>query len=398
MFKPSIPPFAMLLPIGAAQALFLLFLVIWHRRTIQAPNRRYATLLLIGLLSTLALILIDQFLVSTHYFVLVPHLTFIPIPLLLGPLMLGLILAECKPNSFKFKWSHLAHLLPFVIVLCALIPLYRLPAEQKLILYLQDSAEIQLKPEGVISLIAAYIFVATITFPYEELSLLVYFAAGATHLWLHRSALGNPQLTMIGMDRGVLLTIFGIFGLQISLFAGQSSLETVFGVGDSVFLTILLSSVALLIFAGSFASVRFFSQTNTVALIPNPTPRAKYQNSGLSPDQAQTIGQQLIQLMEQEHLYLNADLKLSDLASAVGYTSNIVSQVLNTELGKSYSGFVNQYRINFAKKRLQEPDSDALIVTIAHDAGFNSKATFNGVFKKMVGMTPSVYRKSQLNR
>ena len=75
-----------------------------------------------------------------------------------------------------------------------------------------------------------------------------------------------------------------------------------------------------------------------------------------------------------------------------------LSEVINSRLKKNFYDLVNGYRIEQVKKDLSDPAKSHLkILSLAFDAGFNSKATFNTLFKESTGQTPSDYRKSILN-
>jgi AraC-like DNA-binding protein len=116
--------------------------------------------------------------------------------------------------------------------------------------------------------------------------------------------------------------------------------------------------------------------------------------SRLSVHDRQTYSQLLEQAMQVEKLYLEPDLTLSTLAGKVNADPNLVSYILNQTLQKSFYDFVNEYRIEEVKKKLSEPGFSHLkLLEIAYQCGFNSKATFNRVFKKITGVSPSVYKK-----
>ncbi len=101
----------------------------------------------------------------------------------------------------------------------------------------------------------------------------------------------------------------------------------------------------------------------------------------------------LNQLMTQEHAYRNSDLNLSDLSKAANVSERAVSEAINQELGKNFYQFVNEYRIDEVKARLKDPNCQHLkIISLALDAGFNSKASFNRVFKQYTGNTPQQYK------
>ena len=98
-------------------------------------------------------------------------------------------------------------------------------------------------------------------------------------------------------------------------------------------------------------------------------------------------------LMATERLYLNPDLRLSDLAAPLGIAERTLSQVFSEALAESFYDFVNGYRVEEVKARLPDPAFTHLTVLgIAMESGFSSKASFNRVFKKVTGMTPTAYR------
>jgi AraC-like DNA-binding protein len=98
-------------------------------------------------------------------------------------------------------------------------------------------------------------------------------------------------------------------------------------------------------------------------------------------------------VMENERLYLEESLSLRMLASRLKLDPNLVSHVLNTIVGKSFYDYVNEFRVNEVKRKIQDPSCSHLkIVELAFESGFNSKATFNRVFKKVTGKSPSQYR------
>jgi len=71
--------------------------------------------------------------------------------------------------------------------------------------------------------------------------------------------------------------------------------------------------------------------------------------------------------------------------------------VINRRFEQNFFEFINKYRVAEAKKLLEDPDhAQSTMIDIMADAGFNSKATFNTFFKKLVGSTPSQYRSSKL--
>ncbi|TPN86805.1 helix-turn-helix domain-containing protein [Aquimarina algicola] len=111
----------------------------------------------------------------------------------------------------------------------------------------------------------------------------------------------------------------------------------------------------------------------------------------LSEKQAE-IFQRLLAFMEKEKPFLEVDLTLNKLANLINIKSNELSYIINKNTYGNFHDFVNQYRIESVKKELTQ--SNEQIIMIAYANGFNSKSTFNSVFKKKTGMTPSQYRKT----
>ena len=92
----------------------------------------------------------------------------------------------------------------------------------------------------------------------------------------------------------------------------------------------------------------------------------------------------------EEGWHLEPGLGISDLARRLGTNESYISRALNRGLGKTFSAFINGLRVESAKAQLEA--SDAPILAVAHDCGFNSKATFNRAFRDATAMTPSAWR------
>ena len=103
-------------------------------------------------------------------------------------------------------------------------------------------------------------------------------------------------------------------------------------------------------------------------------------------------------LMEVNKVYLNSELNLSDLAKMAHMSRGQLSEIINTTFEKNFNDFVNGYRVEAFKGMLKDNKHKQLsLLGIAQECGFNSKATFNRVFKKLTNHSPTEYLKSQLN-
>ncbi|HEX8428715.1 AraC family transcriptional regulator [Hymenobacter sp.] len=98
----------------------------------------------------------------------------------------------------------------------------------------------------------------------------------------------------------------------------------------------------------------------------------------------------LTQLMETDHPYLAPELTLPELAARLGTNTSMLSRVINTGFGQNFNDYVNEYRVREAERRLRDPKfQQYTLLAVALESGFNSKSTFNRVFKKLRGATPS---------
>ncbi len=113
---------------------------------------------------------------------------------------------------------------------------------------------------------------------------------------------------------------------------------------------------------------------------------AEYPDKHALADQAARIRQRIVD----EQWHLDSQLALGDLAHRLASNESYISRTINLGAGVNFSRFINELRVDTAKQLLLSSNSD--ILTIALDSGFNSKATFNRVFRDIVDMTPSAYR------
>lgn len=101
----------------------------------------------------------------------------------------------------------------------------------------------------------------------------------------------------------------------------------------------------------------------------------------------------LKQQIERNLLYMDPELSLKSLADTIDIHPNLVSKIINDGLKQTFSECINEYRVNAVIKKLANNEDDKLtFLAIAFDCGFNSKTTFNRVFKKQVGLTPLQFR------
>jgi AraC-like DNA-binding protein len=111
-------------------------------------------------------------------------------------------------------------------------------------------------------------------------------------------------------------------------------------------------------------------------------------------EEAKALTERLIVHMSEERPYLNPELTLGELSAQINLAKHELTELLNMHIGKNFFSFVNEFRLKAVIRRLANPDYDHLtIIAIANDCGFNSKSTFNSLFKQFAGHTPSDYKR-----
>jgi AraC-like DNA-binding protein len=100
--------------------------------------------------------------------------------------------------------------------------------------------------------------------------------------------------------------------------------------------------------------------------------------------------------MDEQKPYANSKLNLVELAHHLELPPYLLSKIINNGFGKNFFDFVNGYRVEEFKRRVEDPQfRNYTLLSIAFDVGFNSKTAFNRSFKKITNQTPSSYFKNR---
>ena len=103
----------------------------------------------------------------------------------------------------------------------------------------------------------------------------------------------------------------------------------------------------------------------------------------------------ICEVMESQQLFLQSDLKLSDLAAQLGESRNAISNCIRIEEGCTFPNFVNAYRVNYAKQLMLD-NPEAKISSLYPKAGFANETSFFRTFKEFTGQTPSEWRDANM--
>jgi AraC-like DNA-binding protein len=99
--------------------------------------------------------------------------------------------------------------------------------------------------------------------------------------------------------------------------------------------------------------------------------------------------------METKKPYIENELRLVHLADRLGFSTHLLSKVINNKSGKNFNQFINDYRLAEAESLLRE-SSDLSIQNIYYEVGFNNKATFYSAFRKKYGCTPTQFKRKDI--
>jgi AraC-like DNA-binding protein len=104
----------------------------------------------------------------------------------------------------------------------------------------------------------------------------------------------------------------------------------------------------------------------------------------------------ILQLVQVQKLYEDPELSLTQIAKLLNSNPSIISKAINQGFGLNFNDFINHYRIEAVKEKLQAGEQKTqTLLGIAYDCGFNSKATFNRAFKKATGQSPKEWMEMQ---
>jgi AraC-like DNA-binding protein len=226
-----------------------------------------------------------------------------------------------------------------------------------------------------------------------------------------------PHVYTDAVWQAISLGIYGFLALRIS---SKNIHPFIYAVAAAEFI-IIVTLATMVMYYGRFPDVRLLflvltvliywltykmisrsgvflgSEASVVALNFQRNP--KYSHSSLKVEVADRIEQQLNKMMHQERLYLDSSLTVDSLAVKLSTTRHYLSQVLNERLKKTYADYLNELRLEESRKRLSDPSNYRFtIAAIAQDSGFSSVSSFNDVFKKRYGITPSKFREQYLKK
>ena len=157
---------------------------------------------------------------------------------------------------------------------------------------------------------------------------------------------------------------------------------------DFPFYLVHTSTLSAFVF---WASINGFKQYYPLQIF---TSRPSHEDAVIDERELSGLLEKLKFLMTKDRVFLNSDLNLELLSNYLGISEKQCSYLLNKGMSMNFNQYVNNFRIEAFKERIQKGQNKTFTLTsIAYECGFNSKSTFNRVFKSTCGVTPSEFVK-----
>ncbi len=230
---------------------------------------------------------------------------------------------------------------------------------------------------------------------------LVYFVMIIRLVYVHRKNMPENFSNYEGVNLNWLVTLLVLF-LTISVFQEivgnikDISTNVNSRVSYNVFMMITLSFIGIAGIKQKEIYLNLFEKQNDniESNDENNIEEIKYKSSSLSDIEKQNIAKNLKILLEEKKVFLDNDLKLDNLVVELDTNRQYLSQIINEIYGQNFYALINKYRIEESKKMFfNKKHKQMTIMGIANTVGFNSKSTFNTLFKKNTGKTPSQFIK-----
>lgn len=364
-----------LLALGLGQGLFLC-LQLWRLR--QRNPFGYGHLL-IALGAVLA-VLVEQWLVYAGLWRQWPHLlrATVWMPFLFGP---GLWLFVVSLQRTRGRWRDALHYLPALIGLGWFLPFLLQSGADKLA-FVAGTHSIPLESSvfGLAKAVSLFAYVIAIRLRLRQT------AAGGEDRLRRRFARASSAFLVFLTGLWLLFVaehLWGDLGLP-------SDVVAALGLGVFFYAASLIAVAHWRDFALSLAPVAQGPESDQ-ADAATPPAAASRREGLLDPDSTATLFQHVISEVRSRALFREPGLKVDDLAGQLGLATHYLSYVINAESGQNVQAWLNGLRVEAAQQALRAAGDDS-ILDIGLAAGFNSKASFNRVFKAATGQSPSDYR------
>jgi len=304
--------------------------------------------------------------------------------LLIAPLIWLYAVLITEKKKKLGKWD-LFHFIPFLAFIGYLLPYYFMPDQMKL-------QRLNYDPSGWVNGVKAFV---TAVYIFYSLWYMVRFVR-------LRKGKDFPENNRqnIYWYRGLLVALasLGVLVLVLTiLFNSDVALPLDPDTFSVLFISFLFYALSVRLMRNPFLfwNLQELEAASQAYFVKPEPPSTRYKTSPLQPNDMEQYLQKLRAIMGEQEPYLNPALSPADLEALSGIKAYYISQVLSEVLNRNFYEFVNAYRVDHFKKLVENGEAEyKTLLALGLDSGFNSKSSFNRVFKQFTGSTPSQYSRS----
>lgn len=303
-----------------------------------------------------------------------PHWRYLPLAfdLLIQPLFY-LYTLSLTQTKYRFKGKGWLHLLPMLLFLCHAVWVYIISLQTNDIVLKDQLAESlyynRIKEfEDILSVLSGIIY-----------WVLSFKRIQAYKQWLNTN-ISNASYPTYNWLRNVLIAM----GVLVIFLMVNIPLEIFFNFGARHFIQwqFFYFYLAVLVYYLGFTGYQ--QKDFEIAFQAE-----KRSTIALNTEQVSTVKEKLLKAINDDKVYLDAELNLSTLAKQIGVSEGMLSAVINEEFQQNFRNFINEKRVKEVKRKLLSREYKHLsILGIALESGFNSEASFYRVFKAITGQSP----------
>jgi AraC-like DNA-binding protein len=358
---------------GIVQGFYISYLLI-HNKRYNSANKYLAILLIVMSLSIVHSVFVVP---EVHKTLNDPFRIKEPFMMLVLPLI-WLYVKKLEQPQFRFTLYFGLHFIPFITFMSVSIPAF---------MHGSDSARA--------SFLAEYTLVFDVTIWIVLLVQYSFYLMQILKLTVSYRQQAEKELSNIDhVDISWLRTFLYAFILVLALLAIMfiTAIHKIPSEWMNKVVSLIFSVIIFILGSKGLFQRSIFSNTDSLKSSPD-----REVDSVKPKIIDEELKNSLIMYMDSNNPQRDFDLTLTSLARQVNMSRNQLSEVINTSIGCSFYDFINRYRVDEVKKMLSlSSNKNFTLLAIAFDAGFSSKSTFNSIFKKFTGLTPSGYRKGLL--
>lgn len=316
------------------------------------------------------------------------------------PLYYNYIKLVTKDESLHFKRA--LSLIPALFMTLLSFRLYSLMSPQEMNIYLEEIMHHQTeRSEAYSPLLQLQLLKLQIFKVIFVLQVIFTLYFGRKHIVEYNIKIKQFYSSICDKKLSALNQLLYIFlaSSVISLISCIAGREYFFERGYLIALPTLLHSISLFSigfvgFYQDFTIVEFNRDLRTANLIDTEKVTGRLESKSTR----KKYLQQLDWLMQEEQLFKNPEVKITDIVIELGSNRTYVSQLINEEKGVNFREWINRYRVEYAKELMMDPEQSHLpMIAIAEMAGFSSRSTFYRVFKNLCGVLPEAFRRRFLD-